>query len=200
MADEQIRNEMVQLFLAGYETTAIALSWTWYLLARHPEVERRLLDELRAVLNGRSPAPGDLPALEYTELVVPEALRLYPSVGALKRIALRDCEIGGYGVPRGTILLMSQWVLHRDPRYFERPEMFRPERWADGLAGRLPRCAYFPFASGPHTCIGNRLAMIELVLVVATLAQRFRIELEPGREVKPGTFATLRPKVLIDTL
>lgn len=194
MADEQLRDEMVNLFVAGYETTAIALSWTWYLLAHHPEVESTLRAELESVLDGRTPTVADLPDLGYTRAVLTEAMRLYPPVGGLQRRAVRDSTIGEYGIPSGTIVLVSPWVTHRDSRYFEQPERFHPERWAAGLAERLPRCAYFPFNAGPHTCIGNKLAMVDLVLVVATIAQQFRIEVLPGQDVRPAGFTTLRPR------
>jgi cytochrome P450 len=194
LTDEELHAQVVNLFLAGYETLATALFWTCYLVARHPEVEHRLVAELRAVLGGRSPAVTDLPHLRYTELVAMEALRLCPPLGTTKRETVRDSEIGGYAVPRGTIVLMSQWVLHRDPRYFEQPESFQPGRWADGLTRRLPKCAYFPFGAGPHTCTGNRLAMVELVLMLATMAQRFRIEFAPEQEVPIESSVTLRPR------
>jgi cytochrome P450 len=194
MTDQQLRDEAMTLFLAGHETTALALSWTGYLLAQHPEAHGRLLEELRSVLGGRSPAAADLPRLEFTEQVVLESMRLYPPVYAFGREAVHDCEVMGYAVPAQTTVFMSQWALHRDPRWFHEPEKFDPARWAGGLAGRLPKFAYFPFGGGPRVCIGNTFAMVEAVLVLATLAQRFRFELVPGQEVVPWPSMTLRPK------
>ena len=141
MTDEQVRDEVMTLLLAGHETTAVSLSWTWYLLAQHPEVEKELWSELRGVLNGRSPRIQDLPNLPYTERVVKEAMRLYPPAWAIVRKSVGDCEIGGYRVPAGATLLMSQWVTHRDPRYYDQPERFNPDRWLEeqpkGLPGSL---------------------------------------------------------------
>src|SRR5262245_57730240 len=180
MTDRQARDEAVNLLLAGRETTALALSWTWFLLAQHPGAVAELEAELQAVLGGRAPTVADLPRLRYAEWVVLEALRLFPPAFALGRKAIRDCEIGGYPVPAGTALLLSQWVLHRDPRFFDNPDQFRPQRWADGLAQRLPKYAYFPFGGGPRLCIGSTFAMMNAVLVLATMAQRFRVALAPG--------------------
>lgn len=171
------------LFLAGHETTALALSWAWYLLSRHPEAEAGLSAELRAVLGGRIPTAADLPRLRYAERVVRESMRLYPPAYTIGREALHDCEIGGHRVTAGTIVLMSQWVMHRDPRYFDDPEAFDPDRWANGLAERLPRFAYFPF--------GGEFAMAEATLVLATVAQQFRLSLAPGHEVTPRPLVVL---------
>jgi cytochrome P450 len=194
MTDRQLRDEAMTLFLAGHETTALTLSWAWYLLACHPEAEERLLAEVLAVLAGRAPTVADLPRLRYAEAVVQEALRLYPPAHVIGREAIHDCEIGGYRVPAGTTLLMSQWVVHRDARYFEQPEAFRPERWTGDLAQRLPKYAYFPFGGGPRVCIGNTFAMIETVLVLATIAPRFRFTVLPDPPVIPWPTFTLRPK------
>jgi cytochrome P450 len=194
MTDKQLHDEVMTLLLAGHETTAIALSWTWYLLAQHPAVEAKLLAELQAVLGGRAPTVEDLPQLPYTEWVLWEALRLYPPAWALAREAVQDCEIGGYPVPAGTIVVMSQWLLHRDPRYFDEPERFLPERWADGLAKRLPRYAYFPFGGGPRLCIGAGFASLEAALVLATVLPRFRLTLVPEHPIALWPSATLRPR------
>jgi cytochrome P450 len=193
MTDRQLRDEAMTLFLAGHETTANALSWTWYLLAEHPEAEARLLAELEAVLGGRAPTVADLPRLRYTEMVVTESMRVYPPVYAFGREAVQPCMLGGYDIPAGMTVFMSQWLMHRDPRYFDRPEEFRPERWADGLARRLPKFAYFPFGGGPRLCIGNTFAMMEAVLLLATMVPRFRFRLAPGHPVVPLTTVTLRP-------
>jgi cytochrome P450 len=194
MTDRQVRDEVMNLFLAGHETTANMLSWIWYLLALHPEVEHQLQDELRATLDGRPPTVADLPRLRYTEMVINEAIRLYPPAYVIGREAMQGCAVGGYELPRGATVLMSQWVVHRDPRYFEAPQSFRPERWADGLVRRLPRFAYFPFGGGPRVCIGNSFSLVEAALLLATVAQRFRFTLLPEPPVVPWASVTLRPK------
>jgi cytochrome P450 len=149
------------LLLAGHETTAVSLSWTWLLLSQHPEVERKLWDELCAVLNGRSPTLRDLASLPYTERVVKEAMRLYPPVWATVRTAVKPCTLGGYLIPAKSPVLMSQWVMHRDPRFFDQPEQFNPDRWLDERGKSLPRFAYFPFGGGPRICIGASFAFTE---------------------------------------
>jgi cytochrome P450 len=194
MSEKQLRDEVMTFLLAGQETSTNLLSWIWYLLAQHPEVDERLLTELGAVLSGRAPTVGDVPGLRYTEMVVLETMRLYPPAWAMSREAIQECEIGGYLVVPGTLLLISQWVLHRDPRYFPDPERFRPDRWSDGLAQRLPRFAYFPFGGGPRLCIAQPFVMLEAVLVLATIAQQFRLTLVPGRQATPAPAMTLRPK------
>jgi cytochrome P450 len=194
MPERQIRDEAVTLLLAGHETTALTLSWTWSLLSRHPHVEERLLDELRDVLDGRAPSVDDLPRLRYTEHVVTETLRLFPPAYAIGREAVRDCDVGGYHTPAGTTLFISPWVMHRDPRWFDAPSAFRPERWGDGLAERLPRFVYMPFGGGPRLCIGNRFALIEASLILAAIARRFRLRLEPDRMPAAFPTITLRPQ------
>jgi cytochrome P450 len=193
MNERQLRDEVVTLFLAGHETTAIALSWMWYLLSRHPESRRALEAEIDAVLGERAPSAADLPRLPYTEAVVMESMRLYPPAYVLGREAVEPLEIGGYPVTRGTTVYLSPWVLHRDPRYFDSPEAFRPERWLEGLAKRLPRYAYIPFGGGPRLCIGQPFAMMEAVLITAAVARRFRLTLDPDVEVTPFPSITLRP-------
>ncbi|HEY0304975.1 MAG TPA: cytochrome P450, partial [Longimicrobiales bacterium] len=165
MNDGQLRDEAVTLLLAGHETTALALSWTWYLLSLHPEADAKLYDELRSVLNGRSPTPADMRALPYTERVIQESMRLFPPAYGFGREAVADCQIGGYDVPAGTTIFMSPWLMHHDPRWFAEPQRFDPDRWSDGLAERLPRHAYLPFGGGPRICIGNTFAMMEAVLL-----------------------------------
>jgi cytochrome P450 len=194
MTDQQVRDEVLTLFLAGHETTGGALSWTWYLLAQHPEVEARLADELGAVLGGRPPTVADLPALRYTEMVVTESMRLYPPAYALGRQAARATEVAGHPIAPGVIVIMPTWVVHRDARWHDEPETFRPERWADDAARRLPRFAYFPFGGGPRQCIGNTFATMEAVLILAAIAQRFRLTLVPGPPVEPRPYITLRPE------
>lgn len=194
MTDQQVRDEVMTMFLAGHDTTALAMTWTWYLLSQHPEVEAKLVEELQTVLDGREPTFADLPRLPYTDMVVKESLRLYPPVWAMGRLANTDSEIGGYSIPKGSFILISQWVMHRDPRYFDSPEVFNPDRWADGLAQRLPTYAYFPFGGGPRVCIGKSFAQMEAVLLLATIAQKFRLTLVPGQEITPWPAFTLRPK------
>jgi cytochrome P450 len=194
MTDRQLRDEVVTLFLAGHETTALALSYCFYLLATHPAAEARLTAELDEVLRGRPPTSADVSRLRYTEWVVKESMRLYPPAPGIGREALSDCEIGGYYVPRGTQIGLMQWVVHRDPRWFDDPEAFKPERWDNDLAKRLPRGAYFPFGDGPRICIGNHFAMMETVLVLATILQRYRLELAPGYKLELFPSITLRPK------
>ena len=193
MSGQQLRDEAVTLLLAGHETTALALSWTGYLLGQHPEIQAQLAAEVHEVLGSRAATVEDLPRLRFTEQVVLEAMRLYPPAWAIGREAVQDCEIGGYAVPAGTTLYMSQWVIHRDPRHFENPTAFRPDRWSGDLARRLPRFAYFPFGGGPRICIGNRFAMMEAVLILATIVQRFRLEWHRERAVVPFASITLRP-------
>lgn len=194
MTDRQLRDEAMTLFMAGHETTANTLAWVWYLLANHSEVEHRLHDELDRVLGGRPPRFDDLPRLPYAENVVTEALRLYPTVWLLGREAVEPTTVGDYSIAKGTTVYMSQWVIHRDPRFFEDPLAYRPERWEDGLAKRLPRYAYFPFGGGPRICIGNSFAMMESVLLLATIARRFRLGLTPSARVVPLPTMTLRPE------
>jgi cytochrome P450 len=198
MTDQQVRDEVMTLFMAGHETTAVALSWTWYLLAHHPEVEARLAGELRAVLGGRAPTVSDLAKLTYTERVVTESMRLYPPAYGLGRQAARPTEIAGYPIAAGVIVIIPTWVVHRDPRWFEEPEAFRPERWLDGSPraegpGRA-RYTYFPFGGGPRLCIGNSFATMEAILLLATIAQRFRLDLVPGQRVTPTPYVTIRPE------
>ena len=194
MTDVQLRDEAMTLFLAGHETTALTLSWTWYLLAQHPAVEEKLAAEWAAVLGDRLPTSDDLPRLAYTEHVIQEAMRVYPPVYLIGREPLTDVELGGYRVRKGTTVFFSQWVSHRDPRYFDDPEAFRPERWADGLARRLPKYAYYPFGGGPRVCLGNSFAMMEAVLLLATIGRRWRFTLEPDPPVTPWPTITLKPR------
>jgi len=194
MTDRQLRDESITIFLAGHETTANALAWTWMLLAQNPHVESKLHEELDRVLGGRTPTLDDLPNLRYTSLIITESLRLYPPAWGMARVAIEDTEIAGYPILKGCGVSLAQWVVHRDPRWFEAPLEFRPERWEGDLAKRLPRFAYFPFGGGPRQCIGNNFAVMEASLLLATLAQQFRISLVPGKEIIPAASITLRPK------
>lgn len=194
MTPRQLRDETMTLFLAGHETTSLTLSWTWYLLSKNPAAEKRLQEELDGALGGRAPGVADLARLPYLHAVIYEVLRLYPPAYLLARTAIAPFTIANYDFPAGETVLMSQWVMHRDSRYYDEPDAFRPERWLDGLADRLPPGAYFPFGDGPRRCIGQGFAMLESALVIASLAQRFQFRLAPGRPVEPEPLVTLRPK------
>jgi cytochrome P450 len=194
MTNQQVRDEAMTLFLAGHETTALALTWTWFLLSQHPLVEAKLQEELNTVLSGRTPTVADLPRLRYTEQVVKESMRLYPPLWGMSRVALNNCELGGYQVKAGTTVFLFQWVIHRDSRFFDNPEIFNPDRWADNLQKRLPTFAYFPFGGGPRICIGKAFAQMEAVLLLASIAQKFRLILPPDQNVVPQPSLSLRPK------
>jgi cytochrome P450 len=194
MTDRQLRDEVMTLFLAGHETTALSLSWTWYLLALHPEIKRKLLTELKETLNGRSVSVADLSRLSYLEMVVKESMRLYPPAWIIGREALQNFEINGYTIPRGAQVTVSPWLMHRDQRYFEQPEEFRPERWASEQIKQLPKFAYFPFGGGPRLCIGNSFALMEAKLILATIVQRFHLDLASDQTVKALASITLRPR------
>lgn len=193
MTDTQLRDEMMTLYLAGHETTALTLSWSWYLLSQHPEAEEKLAAEWRTVLGGRAPTPDDLPHLPYTEAVISEAMRVYPPVYLIGREATCELELGGYRVKRGYTVFMSQWVNHRDPQYFADPEKFLPERWLDGLARRLPKYAYYPFGGGQRVCIGNTFALMEAAVLLATVGQRYRFTLAPDAVIGLNPQITLMP-------
>ena len=196
MSDAQLRDEVMTLFLAGNETTAIALSWTCYLLGQHPQVEAKLVEELNAVLGGRKPTPEDLPRLRYTEMVLKESMRLYPPVWRIARKAIADCEIGGYRVTAGTNIFIFQSLTQRDPRFFANPDAFDPERWREDpiRSGQIPRFAYFPFGGGSRVCVGAAFAMLEATLLLAMIQQEFHLDLVPGHLVIPLPSVTLRPK------
>lgn len=194
MNDKQLRDEVAAMFFAGYETTVNALSWTWYLLSKHPEVEARLYTELREVLGDRAPTVEDLPRLRYTGMVAKESMRLYPPVWTMTRETLEECDIGGYRVSPGTQVLISQWVMHRDPRYFEDPEAFDPDRWEDEVANGRPKYAYLPFGGGPRQCIASSFALMQVILLVATIAKEFRLRLVLEQRVIPQPSIVLRPK------
>ena len=193
MDDRQVRDEVMTFLIAGHETTANALAWTWYLLSTHPLVMRRLGDELHTVLAGRDPGPDDIDKLAYTKAVAQEAMRLYPPVAAIGREALRDDEISGYPVPARSTILISPWVSHRNPEIWAAPEAFDPDRFGPG-APEHPRLAYLPFGAGPRQCIGAAFAMQEAVIALGVLGSRFRLELVPGHSVEPQLGVTLRPR------
>ena len=194
MSDRQLRDEMATLFFTGHETTGLALTWTLFLLGENPNAEAHLIQELDEVLGDRPATLADLRRLPYLDGVIKESLRLYPPAYGVVREALTDCEVGGYTIPKGATVAMFQWVLHRDPRFFDGPEVFRPERWADGLADRLPKFAYFPFGGGPRNCIGKEFALLEIALVLSTVMRRFRFRTVPGHRTWPLPSLTLRPE------
>lgn len=195
ISDYQWRYEVMTLFIAGYETVALALTWGLYLLSQNPEVESKLVAELQSVLGGRPPSADDYPKLVYTEMVVKEALRLYPPVWFIgARVALTTCRLGPYEMPAGSIITMSPWVTHQDPRFFKGPARFDPERWAGDTAKQIPKYSYFPFGGGVRLCIGYAYAMMEAVLVLATLVQSCHYTLLPGHPATPQPLITLRPK------
>lgn len=196
MSDTQLRDEIMTLFLAGHETTAIALSWACYLLCQHPQVEAKLVDELNAVLGDREPTPEDLPRLRYTEMVIKESMRLYPAVWGIGRRAIADCEIGGYRVTADTNIFIFQSLTQRDPRFFPNPDAFDPERWREDPihSGKIPRFAYFPFGGGPRVCVGAAFATLEATLLLSMIQQKFHLDLVPGHPVEPLPTVTLRPK------
>jgi cytochrome P450 len=194
LTDQQVRDEAVTFLGAGHETTAVALTWTWYLLSRHPEIERRLRVEIEQVLGDRRPTANDLPRLALTRRVVEESIRLYPPVWMMSRGVLHDDSLGGYQIPAGSMVLVSQYVTHRLPQFWPNPEGFDPDRFGPELSADRPRFAYFPFAGGPHSCIGSEFAMMEAVLAVAMTMQRYKLELVPGHPVVPDPIFTLRPK------
>ena len=194
MTQKQLRDEVLTLLIAGHETTANVLAWTFYLLAQRPDAERQMHDEAKAVLGGRpSFTAADLDRLTYTRMVMQEGLRLYPPGWFIGRQAQADVQLGGYTVPKGAMVLMSQYVTHRDARFFEEPERFKPERWDGDLQDRLPRGAYFPFSAGDRHCIGEGFAWQEALLILATLAERWKFELVPGQNIRPRPSVTLRP-------
>jgi cytochrome P450 len=193
LSDRQLRDEVITLLVAGHETTSLTLTWAAYLLARHPQPDATLQQELASVLHGRPPKLEDLPRLRFTEHVISETLRLYPASYITARESVRDVEIEGHPIRKGTLVLISQWARHRDPRVFDDPDRFLPERWADGLEKRLRRGDYFPFGMGPRQCIGASFAMLESVLVLAAVRQRFRFEPATDDDAHPVPVLTLQP-------
>ena len=196
MSDAQLRDEVMTLFLAGHETTAIALSRACHLFAKIPQIEAQLAEELQTVLGGRIPTPDDLPKLRYTEMVLKETLRLYPAVWGIGRKAIAECELGGYRIPAGSNVFILQWRTQRDARFFPEPERFDPERWRDDpvRSGKIPRFAYFPFGGGPRVCVGAAFAMMEATLLLAMIQQRYKLEPVPNHPIALLATVTLRPK------
>jgi cytochrome P450 len=194
MTDDQVRDEAMTIFLAGHETTANALTWTWFLLSNAPDVEARLHAEVSNALNGRLPSTADLPSLPFVERVVTEAMRLYPPAWIIGRRAIDEYRLNEYVVPPRSILVMSPYIIQRDPRFYADPDRFDPDRWTPEFRAGLPRFAYFPFGGGPRQCIGESFAWMELILLVATIAQQCRLRLVPGHPVVPQPLITLRAK------
>lgn len=194
LSDKQLRDEVLTLLIAGHETTASVLTWTLMLLARHPEIEAKLVAEVDSVLAKRLPTVEDRSRLKYTEMVLKESMRLYPPAWILGRELIHDCNIGGHYLTRGTIIYFSQWAVHRDARFFKEAEQFNPDRWQDNLEQRLPRCAYFPFGAGVRVCIGKALSMMEATLVLAMVVRQFRLSSVSQRPIEPLPSFTLRPK------
>ena len=194
MAPTQIRDEVLTLLLAGHETTANALAWTFFLLADAPEVDGKLRSELDQVLGGRAPTVDDLPRLPYLAMVVQESMRLYPPAWAISRAVIADDEIMGYLIPAGSNVLLSQWVTHRHPDFWNDPNRFDPERFSPDAIAQRPRYAYFPFGGGPRLCIGEQFALVEARLILASVLQNYRLRLAQDHPVEPEPLVTLRPR------
>jgi cytochrome P450 len=194
MTDLQLRDEAMTLFLAGHETTANALTWTWYLLSQHPDVEARFHAEVDATLGARPATADDVSQLPYTRMVLAESMRLYPPAWIVGRRAIAPVQVRGFTIPTRTIVLLCQYITHRDPRWFPNPDRFDPDRWAPKVAAERPKFSYFPFGGGPRVCIGEQFAWMEGVILLATIAQRWRLRLVPGHPVALKPMITLRPR------
>jgi cytochrome P450 len=194
MTDEQLRVEVTTFLLAGQETTSLALTWVWYLLSQHRAAQRRLEDEVDAALDGRPPEYNDLVNLPYARMVIDEAMRLYPPAWGFSRQAIAADQIGGFNLPSGFLVFVVPYVLHRLPAFWNDPDVFDPERFTPERSADRPKFVYLPFGAGPRQCIGNQFALIEAHLVVATLAQRYRLHLVAGHRVDPWPLITLRPR------
>ena len=192
MSPAQIRDEAINLFVGGFDTPSLAIAWTWYLLAQHPHIAQRVTAEVDSVLGNRDPDSADLAKLAFTQMVLKESMRLYPPAWLLGREAIKDTELGGIAISKGSTVLISQWVMHRDSRYFDQADEFRPNRWESAPA--LPRFVYFPFGAGPRVCIGAAFATMECTFVVAMMARRFRFAMATDKPVEPIATMTLRPR------
>ncbi len=200
MSERQLRDELVTLMLAGHETTANLLSWTFMLLCQNPRVQSKLILELETVLSNRLPNIEDMNYLRYTQQVIKESLRLYPPLYAIPRCPIHDCEIGGYTFPAGCFMIVSPWVMQRSSSYFANPEQFQPEKWENNLEKELPKGVYFPFGEGSRSCIGKGFAMMEATLILATIVQKFKLKLLSEPPIVPFPSMTLRPKYGIKVL
>ena len=195
MSDQQLRDEVMTIFLAGHETTANALTWTFYLISEHPEIEERLQKEIYSILGNKTDISfDDIQKLEYTTKVLTESMRLYPPAWALGRQAINDCKIGKYIIPSGSIILMSQYVMHRNPLFFPEPNTFYPDRWTDEFKKNLPRFSYFPFGGGIRSCVGEPFAWMETILITAIINRLWKMNSIPSNKVVLKPLATLRPK------
>ena len=195
MSDRQVRDEVMTIFIAGHETTANALTWTFYLLSQNPNIEEKLLYELRTVIdNNRTPTVYDIPKLKFTDKILRESMRLYPPVWSMGRYVDNDYTLGKYTIPAGSTIMMSQFLMHHDPRYYSEPERFNPERWSSEAKSILPRFSYFPFGGGIRGCIGESFAWMEGILVIATICRQWRTRLVPGHRVELDPAITLRPR------
>jgi cytochrome P450 len=190
----QVRDEAISMLIVGHSTTSALLTWALYELSQHPDVEAEVLVELDAVLAGRAPTIQDMRQLKVLDKVIKETLRLYPPSWAMPRDVVADIELGDYRIPKGTGILFSQHVMHRDPRWFPEPQRFLPERFVDGWEANVPKCAYMPFGHGSHICIGQVFATTEAQLILAMLLQRFRLTLVPGQQVVASPLITQRPR------
>ncbi len=194
MTDQQARDEVVTIFFAGHETTAASMTWAFYLLSQHPEVEERLRAELKSVLGGRTPTFADLPKLTYMQMVINEILRLYPAAYLFAREAVTDDVIDGFSIKANTLIFITPFITHRDPKYWNEPEKFDPERFTPENVASRPKHVYYPFGEGPHVCIGNNFAVMEMQLILAAALQRFKLTLDPAQKIAFKPEATLRPK------
>jgi cytochrome P450 len=194
MTDLQVRDEVMTIFLAGHETTASSLTWTWYLLSQHPKVVKKLHSELESVLAGKLPTVEDVGKLKYTRMIFAETLRLYPPIWLMNRQAIKDYKIDSYVIPAKSVIHMSPYLVHRDPKYYPNPHNFEPERWDSVPQEKLPKFAYFPFGGGPRHCLGEQFAWMEAVLIIAAISQHWEFHLVSGHRVEPQPLVTLRPK------
>jgi cytochrome P450 len=195
MTDQEIRGEVLALIAAGHDTSSSALTWTWYLLSQNPDAERRLVDELGSVVGDRTPGAEDLPALPYLDRVVSESLRMYPPSGlGTDRLVQEEVELGGFRIPVGSIILFSQYVVQHDPRWFREPDRFDPDRWTPEARATRPKLSYFPFSGGSRACVGSGFASMEIALVIAAIAARWRLVTEPGYRPEIEARITITPR------
>lgn len=194
LTDEQIRDEALTLFLTSFDTTSVALAWTWYLLSQNPEVEKEFHDELDRTLQGREATASDVNQLQFTRMVFTESMRIFPPSYVIPRQATEDFSIDQYTIPRGSIVLMSPYLIHHDPRFHSDPESFNPRSWDENSRNKISRFEYFPFSGGPRMCIGEPFAWIQGILALATVGQSWKLRLVPGHPVEVQPLINLRPK------